>query len=282
MSAAEPLGTLLVVGVGLIGASICRAARSRRLARRIVAVDHPRMLEVEAVRETVDVSVDAEAKETVLAHAASADLVVLAAPVSVIERQIAEVLEVSACVTDCGSTKRSIVRAAAGPGAARFVPGHPMAGDPRGGAAHSRADLFEGRTWILCPGEAAPSCLGLVTEFVDALGARPVQMSVEAHDRSVALTSHVPQLLASVLATLADERAVEGAAGPAFASATRVAGGSEAMWKDIMASNADEIAGALGEVMAQLAAVERGLAQRPPDLAPALELLARARERRRA
>jgi prephenate dehydrogenase len=104
-------------------------------------------------------------------------------------------------------------------------------------------------------------------------------MSAADHDRAVALTSHVPQLLASVLTVLAARRGAFGAAGPAFASATRVAGGAANMWKDIFETNADEIADALRELSAALTTVADGLQSVEPARA-ALELLTDAREQR--
>jgi prephenate dehydrogenase len=105
-------------------------------------------------------------------------------------------------------------------------------------------------------------------------------MSAAEHDRAVALTSHVPQLLASALATLAAQTGAEPAAGPAFASATRVAGGSEAMWADIFSTNADAIALALRELVRELENSARGLGESPADTRPALELLRQARKLR--
>jgi prephenate dehydrogenase len=273
---------LVVVGFGLIGASVARAAKARGVARRIVAADRPRVLGGDVVRTIADESVDATDPRALEECAKTADLVVLAAPVAVIETLAAELGGVCRLLTDCGSTKRSIARAATRPGRTHhFVPGHPMAGDPRGGAEHARDDLFVGRSWILCPERSGAADVEAVGAFVQALGARPVLMSSEAHDRAVAVTSHVPQLFANVLAVLAEERAAEGAAGPAFASATRVAGGSEAMWRDILAANADEIATALRTVAGRLDAIAGALSETPPRLDEALADFERARSVKR-
>src|SRR5207237_479272 len=103
-------------------------------------------------------------------------------------------------ITDCGSTKRSICARVAGlPRARRFVPSHPMAGGPEGGSGLARADLFEGQTWLICPENADPDALERVEELVGLVGAKSVHISVAAHDRAVAFTSHAPQLLASAL-----------------------------------------------------------------------------------
>ena len=105
-------------------------------------------------------------------------------------------------------------------------------------------------------------------------------MTVVEHDRVVAMTSHVPQILASTLATLGAERGALAGAGPAFLGATERAGGGEAMWRDVFGTNADEIAAALSDVVREVEVVAEGLGRQEPDLEPALRLLARAREQR--
>src|SRR5690606_27388801 len=131
--------------------------------------------------------------------------------------------------------------------------------------------------WILCPETSSPDALERVTELARAVGAEPVLLTAEDHDRSVALTSHVPQLVASTLAVLVAEAGADAAAGPGFASATRVAGGAENMWRDIFISNGDAVAEALHKLGDQLSVAAAALAQKPPDPAPALSLLAGAR-----
>jgi prephenate dehydrogenase len=213
---------------------------------------------------------------------AEVELTILATPVSSIIELLPEVVECCGLVTDCGSTKRSIVERVDGvPGRARFVPGHPMAGRPQGGLSHARADLFSGQTWILCPERCAEDALSQVIELVTGLGARPLLMSALEHDRAVALTSHVPQLLASALTVLAAKTGAERAAGPAFASATRVAGGSGAMWADIFSTNADAIADALQELGTELQKIASEL-RGPGTNTAALELLSQARALRQS
>jgi prephenate dehydrogenase len=222
----------------------------------------------------IDIADERRAREALRA----ADLVVVATPVGAIEAIIGEVLDVAPVATDCGSTKRAIVASAARSSRrSRFVPGHPMAGLPQGGIEHARADLFEGRRWLLCPEQSDADAVELVHSFVSGMGANPLRLTAEEHDRAVALTSHVPQLLASSLAVLAENRQADFAAGPAFQSATRVAGGGESMWRDILATNADEVSGALEALTSELDGVVRALRRQPPDLGPALRLLERAR-----
>lgn len=273
--------SLAVIGVGLIGGSVVRALRAQAPEIRLVGVD-PAWREVSGVLgDSLDQLIDAVDRKAVQQALEAVDLIVLSAPVRVILAELSRTLEYGAVVTDCGSTKREIARAlAAHPARSRFVPGHPMAGLPKGGAEQAKADLFVGKRWILCPEGSSDEARREVEALVQLVGAKPVEMSPEAHDRAVALASHVPQLLGSVLRATATEVGADAAAGPGFASATRVAGGSAAIWGDIFSSNADQICWALKCVTQELEQVVRGLERNPPDTAPALELLARARRAR--
>ncbi|HMJ15048.1 MAG TPA: prephenate dehydrogenase/arogenate dehydrogenase family protein [Polyangiaceae bacterium] len=275
------MNSVAIVGLGLIGGSLALALRARFPSLRLVALDFSEVLGSPVLHELRMEALpiaDAQGRRAVFA---SVDLVVLAAPVSAIVQLLPEAIEHARVVTDCGSTKRSITACVEGLAeSARFVPGHPMAGLPDGGLVNARADLFVDRSWILCGDASAPDALARVEAMIAAVGAHAVHMPVVDHDRAVALTSHVPQLLASALAVLAARGGAEPAAGPAFASATRVAGGSEAMWGGIFNTNADAIAEALRALGAELEAVARGLDQEPSDPRPALEILSQARKLR--
>ncbi|GMV16862.1 MAG: prephenate dehydrogenase/arogenate dehydrogenase family protein [Polyangiaceae bacterium] len=273
---------LCVVGFGLIGGSIAAASRARRPGARVVAVDASAVLASASVRALSDERVDASDGPAVERALAAADLAVLAAPVSAIEAELGRALAHARLVTDCGSTKRAIVASAeSSVRRGRFVPGHPLAGGPSGGADAARADLFEGQRWILCPEAADADAFARVEAFVRALGATPVTMSAAEHDRAVALTSHVPQLLASALVVLSERRRAGAAEGPGFAGATRVAGGNPAVWRDILVTNADEIASALAELGAELSRVAGDLSRADPNAALALIESARAAQRSR-
>jgi prephenate dehydrogenase len=184
-------------------------------------------------------------------------------------------------VTDCGSTKREIAHAAAEHArGTSFVPGHPMAGLPDGGIENARGDLFDGRTWIVCPERAEVGARAAVMEMIALTGAHVVELSPEAHDRAVAITSHLPQLVASGLYALGEGENARIAMGPAFERVTRGAGGLESMWSDIFETNADEVARAADALSQELAKVAAGLRRSPPDVQAALTVLARARGRR--
>jgi prephenate dehydrogenase len=163
------------------------------------------------------------------------------------------------------------------PRVSRFVPGHPMAGAPAGGVELARAELFQGRRWLLCPEGRDADAIARVEDLVRSVGAEPLHLGALEHDRAVALTSHVPQLLASAMAVLAGRRDAAIAAGPAFLRLTRGAGGPASMWGDIFSSNADEVAGLLRELCGELERIAAQLEQVPAQTDAALELLAQAR-----
>lgn len=272
---------IAIVGFGLVGGSLALALRRAEPDWVIVAVDYETTFASAAARQAAHECVDAMNPAEMRAKLKDVDLAVLCTPVRTIETSVVDMLELAGTVTDCGSTKRSIVRAASSsPKRARFVPGHPMAGAPESGIAQARADLFEHRRWILCPEATDADALDRVERLVRRVGAEPVLLSAEHHDRAVALTSHVPQILASVLWTAAERADALPAAGPAFASATRVAGGPERMWNDILETNADNVADVLASLSTELGELGERLRRSPPDLEALLGVLATARQRR--
>ncbi len=258
---APPFEKIAVFGLGLIGGSIALAARRTWPRILVIGVDANEVLEAAMRLHVVDVGAD----EPFIA--AEADLVVLAAPV----RENVRLLEVVAAhvqgpavVTDVGSTKRAIVEAAAGlPARLTFVGGHPLAGATESGLAHARADLFAGRPWILTPhDEASGPAVERLAGFVQALGAVPRLMSPAAHDRLVAFLSHLPQLAATALMDAVGEEVGEDGlalAGRGLIDTTRLAASPASVWRDICATNADELRRALDALIARLDELRRGL-----------------------
>jgi prephenate dehydrogenase len=269
---------IAVIGLGLIGGSLALALRSRRAGVEVCGIDQPATLASEMARKAAQSLIDVADAPRVDAAVSNADLVVFATPVRTICSALPGALERARLVTDCGSTKRAIAAAAdTSPRRRRFVPGHPMAGRPGSGIERATPDLFEGQRWIVCAEASDEDAVEAVEGVIREVGAEPVRMTAEEHDRAVALTSHVPQLVASALKVLAARRNAELAAGPGFASATRVAGGSDAMWADIFATNREEVASALRELAGELEQSALDLENRADAPARVLELLAAAR-----
>jgi prephenate dehydrogenase len=273
---------IAIVGFGLIGGSLSLALR-RHGGVHVTAIDRAPVLARTEARKAADQHLPLEDAEAMKSALERSDITVLAVPVSTIVRLVPWALQHAPVVTDCGSTKREIALAAAEqPRGTSFVPGHPMAGLPDGGIDNARADLFEGRAWIVCPELADAHARATVTEMVRLTGAHLVELTPEAHDRAVAITSHLPQLLSSALLTLADDQNARIAMGPAFERATRGAGGLESMWSDIFETNADEVARAAEALSQELTKVATSLRRSPPDIQTALAVLARARDRRQS
>jgi prephenate dehydrogenase len=271
---------LAIVGFGLIGGSLALALR-RSGNIHVTAIDRAPVLARAEAKHAADELLPLEEADAMRHALEAADLTVLAVPVATIVRLLPWSLTHARVVTDCGSTKREIAQAAAEHSrGASFVPGHPMAGLPDGGIENARGDLFEGRNWILCPQRCEVGARAAVMEMIALTGANLVELTPEVHDRAVAVTSHLPQLLASSLYALADVENAKLAMGPAFERATRGAGGLESMWSDIFETNADEVARAAEALSQELAKVAAGLRASPPDVQAALGVLARARGRR--
>jgi prephenate dehydrogenase len=271
-----------VYGLGLLGGSFALGLRAIDPSTHITGIDVPEVLGRRAAQLAAQALVAVDDAPSVDAAIARADLTLLAAPVGRIVTVLPHVLERARLVTDCGSTKRAIVAAAAtSTRRGRFVPGHPMAGAPEGGIDLAQPELFHGRRWLICPDGSDADALATVESLVRRLGAEPHRVDPVTHDRAVALTSHATQLVASALAALALESDLTFAAGPAFESATRVAGGPAGIWRDILASNAHEIEQVLAALGAEIEQVRVALGKPEPDVELALSLLARARPLRR-
>jgi len=184
-------------------------------------------------------------------------VVVLAAPVDVILEAIPRlplVIEPHALVIDTGSTKRAIMKAAAKSQITHFVGGHPMAGGTT--ATDARADLFDGRPWLLCNPDA-PDAVSRASKFVEALGARPVVLSDhgEEHDRLMAAVSHLPQVTATALmATVARTVGADNLhwAGAGLRDTTRLASSQPEVWQSILSSNKDALKPLLQQLASEL------------------------------
>ena len=255
------VGSLAVVGTGLIGASAGLAARQAGVASVTGWDPDGEALAGAAERDAVVPAASLEAA------VAGADLVLVAVPVGDLPSVVRDVLDHApegCTVTDVGSTKRPVCAAAAAD--ERFIGGHPICGAETRGPGRAAAELFEGATWFLTPTAAtAPERLRLLHGFVSALGARPVAIGPDAHDRLVGLTSHLPHVLANVLLNQTGSSRIDGhdplqAAGGSLRDMTRIAGANPRVWVDIFLDNREALGVALADQRRALEQVERALA----------------------
>ncbi len=253
---------LAVVGTGLIGASAALAARRAGEADVVAGWDEdPEILEAAAERDAVEPAAS-------LADALrDADLVLVAVPVAELSGVVRNALDAAppeCTVTDVGSTKGAVCAAVGDD--PRFVGGHPICGAEARGPGSASADLFEGATWFLTPLAATePERYRAAHAFAVALGARPVAIDPAAHDRLVAVTSHLPHALANVVLNQAGSARVEGhdplaAAGGSLRDMTRIAGANPRIWVDIFLENRKELQTALGEHRRRVEQLESALA----------------------
>ncbi len=252
---------IAVLGVGLMGGSIGLAAREHVDGAEVVGFGR----DPERLRSALDRGAIQRAADSLEEAVEGAALCFACAPVGALPELVRAALDASGedtLVTDVGSTKHDLVSRMADP---RFVGGHPIAGAETAGVEHARADLFQGAVWYLTPHEQSGGLLyERLHRFVVDVGARPVAVDAETHDRLVAVFSHLPHVLANVLASQAAARLSEhGEAlrqvGPSFRDMTRVAGANTPIWSDIYRSNRAAIAEEIRGFRRELDEVERRL-----------------------
>ncbi len=244
---------LAIAGLGLLGGSIALGARQRGLAGTIVAIGR-KPDDLAAARDAGLV----DRWTTDLAEGiAGADIVVLCQPVEVIVHELSEVLRLAkpgAIVTDVGSTKTDIVRAAETSEAANFVGSHPMAGSDRVGWRNASADLFSGASaWVTTTDRTDLAVAARVGNLWESLGCRVIHSSPQRHDRMVALLSHAPHLAAVALIDQIYHEGEDAAilrllCGPGLRDTTRVAKGSPELWQQICRQNSEAVSGVLRDV----------------------------------
>ena len=263
-----PFPTVAVVGVGLIGGSFALALKRSGFKGRILGISSPSSIEKGLKYRVIDEGVGLED------GLARADLVYLAQPILRIIAQIPEVARLAkpgALITDAGSTKAAIVARAAesfGP-ETLFLGGHPMAGKEGRGVEIAEAELFEGATYVLTPRDAAEADDPRTKEFiglVEAIGARPMTLAPDEHDRVTAWTSHMPQLVSTALAArvgaaVADDRRLS-VAGGGLRDMTRLAGSSYDIWEGILKTNGEAIRNALDGLIDELSSFRDEIAKK--------------------
>jgi prephenate dehydrogenase len=271
---------LAVIGVGLIGGSFALALKAAKAVEHVVGVGrNSANLELARSRGIIDaVAADPAAA------ARHADLVLVAAPVGQYARIFSALMSTKAVITDGGSTKRDVVataRKALGANLARFVPGHPIAGAERSGAAAADAELFRGRRVVLTPlKETSAEAASVVEEAWKQCGARVSRMDPAEHDAVLATVSHLPHLLAFALvhevARRANSAELFSFAAGGFRDFTRIASSHPEMWRDICVANRDRVLDEVRRFSAKLDQV-KALLERPAELE---KLFAEAREAR--
>ncbi|MCR4413990.1 MAG: prephenate dehydrogenase/arogenate dehydrogenase family protein [Thermoguttaceae bacterium] len=273
--------TVAIVGVGLIGGSIGMALRARGLADRVIGVGRRQASLRTARRVGAVTNTTVELAKGV----AEADLVVVCTPVGrIVEdvRRAAEHCPEGTLLTDAGSTKQRIVEALDGqlPRGCRFLGSHPLAGSEKAGAANARADLFEGRVALLTPTRnTRAEDFDALEAFWSQLGSVVIQMSPADHDRALALTSHLPHLIAAALAGVQSECYFR-LAGAGLLDTTRIAAGDPELWRQIFVQNRQNVLAALDQFEAQLSAFRAAIRDGNEDALE--ELLAIAKKNRDA
>lgn len=282
------LNTLAIIGGGLIGSSVARAAKQHKAVQRIILAD-------------TNADVLAEAKELGLADAyfasaanavSDADLVILAVPVGAMAKvgaDIAPHLKAGAIVSDVGSVKNSVATALAPhmPAHVHLIPGHPVAGTEKSGPKAGFASLFDGRWCILTPADNVDAdALQALTDFWKTLGSKVELMSPSHHDLVLAITSHVPHLIAyNIVGTANDleevtrSEVIKYSAG-GFRDFTRIAASDPTMWRDVFLNNKDAVLEMLGRFSEDLTALQRAIRWEDGDAL--FELFSRTREIRRS
>jgi prephenate dehydrogenase len=260
---------ITIIGTGLIGGSLALALKKHGFAGHVVGCDKEEVLARAKKVKAIDTGT-ADPAEAV----AGSEIVVLAAPVGQIMDLIERLwsrLGPQALLTDVGSTKveimalaRSVFGAAA---PRRFLGGHPMAGREDAGIEHADADLFQGVPWLFAPQRGQKVEEGLSGEFlklVARVGAKPVLLDAERHDRLCAWVSHLPQMLSTALAAAIEEEfggdaELKSVSGRALSDMTRLAASPYAMWRDIALTNSSNIEAALSKLEQKLAHLRENL-----------------------
>jgi len=278
---------IAIIGMGLIGASIARASRRAGLATVMAGYDaNPAaMADVAALALVDDVADSAEAA------VADADLVIMAVPVGVVgavAETIIPHMKPGAVLTDTGSTKRSVLRDVA-PHLNEtiiWLPSHPLAGTEHSGPQAGIAHLFDGRYWIVLPLDAPESALLEFESFVTGLGSVVERMTPDYHDKVLALTSHLPHLIAyTIVGTAVDleqqlKNDVIRFSASGFRDFTRIAASDPVMWRDVFLNNDEAVLEMLQRFSEDLSYLQRAIRWQEGDKLE--DLFSRTREIRRS
>lgn len=281
------INRLAILGIGLIGSSVSRAARQYGAAARVVAYD----TDGDRLARALALGAIDHAAASLEEAVADADMVVMCAPVGAmgaIARQAAPAMRAGAILSDVGSTKTSVVADVLPvlPAGIHFVPAHPVAGTEKSGPENGFATLFDGRWCILTPPLGADTAaVDLCAAFWRALGSNVDVMTPEHHDTVLAITSHLPHLISyTIVGTVMDLEehhhweVFKYAAG-GFRDFSRLAGSDPVMWRDVFLNNRDAVLEMLGRFTEDLQALQRAI--RWGDAEKLEALFTRTRDARR-
>jgi len=269
--------TIAIIGLGLLGGSIAKTLRARAENMNIIGITRNKNLltNEEALKVFTTVSTD-------IADLKEADIIIISTPIKSIISIIAKLKGIAkkgALITDVGSVKRTIINAATVlPKDVYFVGGHPMAGSHLSGFNHSSSDLFSGVTWAVCPSKNANANDEIVA-LVEFLGAEPTIISHDAHDKLVSASSHLPHVVAGVLADhilSGDNTGVELFIATGFLDTTRIAASDPVMWEEIINNNKDYIVKSLSGFQKRLNIWQKAIKEN--DVAQLTALLANAKQ----
>ena len=270
--------TVAIVGVGLIGGSIGLALRARGLAGRVVGIGR----DAASLEEARRLGAIDEGTTDLRAGVEGADIVAVCTPVDRIAVDViaaARYTGESAIITDAGSTKKAIVEAVEADPAGRrkYVGAHPIAGSERSGVAAARADLFRGSVCVLTPTAATDEArVDPAARFWGSIGCSTAPMSPGEHDRTLALTSHLPHAVAAALAAAVPTSALHMAAG-AYRDGTRVVAADADLWAAIFDQNRGPLLAALDDFDDALRGLRAALETRDPAAVSRWWAAARAR-----
>lgn len=262
-----PVQRLAIIGIGLIGSSIARVAREKGLARAIVCSDASAEARADALALGIVDAAEADPAVAVV----GADLVILCTPIGTyraLATAIAPALAPGAILSDVGSVKQAAIAAVAPhvPPGVHFIPGHPVAGTEHSGPKSGFASLFDGRWCILTPLEGTDqAALARLEAFWQGAGSNLATMTPLHHDRVLAITSHLPHLIAyTIVGTAADleehlqAEVIQYSAG-GFRDFTRIAGSDPVMWRDVFLTNREAVLEMLGRLHEDIALMQRAI-----------------------
>ncbi len=287
MATSYPFSDIAVIGIGLIGASIVHAAKFRNLPVTFTAYDNNPEVRAEAEDLLPHIKITTTLQQAV----ADAELVILAVPVGVMEqvmKDISPYLRPGCVITDTGSTKRSVIRDVAPfvPEACNFIPGHPLAGTEFSGPAAGFASLFETRYWLILPNGTPEHTVDGLKIFLSDLGAMVETMDADYHDRVLAITSHLPHLIAyTIVGTAVDleqdlKNDVIRFSASGFRDFTRIASSDPVMWRDVFLNNNEAVLEMLQRFSEDLSYLQRAIRWKEGD--KLYDLFSRTRAIRRS